>query len=240
LSELSDAGDDSTTPLVKTIAVTAVDLVSKTNLKIKKLDEIRNEPDSNESVALHYMKEGFMKGKVTILAMALMITVGFTQTTDTVTPSQITQKIPAIEELAADQVIIDAVKKQNAKEIKIQQIQAVEMGWVLDEDDNPRMRALLHCACADRLREASSADSSYRELMVMDNQGALVCCSAKTSDYWQGDEAKWQNAFAEGRGDIFVDKMKFDESTGVILIQVSVPIRDGDQVVGVLTVGIER
>lgn len=37
-------------------------------------------------------------------------------------------------------------------------------------------------------------------------EGALVCANAKTSDYWQGDKAKWQRAFAEGKGSVFIDR----------------------------------
>lgn len=43
----------------------------------------------------------------------------------------------------------------------------------------------------------------YAEIFVMDNQGANVAMSDKTSDYWQGDEDKFVRSFAGGEGKVF-------------------------------------
>jgi hypothetical protein len=72
----------------------------------------------------------------------------------------------------------------------------------------------------------------------MDNQGANVAMSDKTSDYWQGDEAKFTKSYNGGKGNIFVDEVKFDNSTQAYLVQVSVPVKDGDKVIGAITLGI--
>ena len=73
----------------------------------------------------------------------------------------------------------------------------------------------------------------------MDNQGANVAMTDKTSDYWQGDEAKFQKAFNGGAGAVFIDAVKFDESAQAYLVQVSVPVMDGDQAIGAITMGID-
>jgi hypothetical protein len=72
----------------------------------------------------------------------------------------------------------------------------------------------------------------------MDDQGALVCATAKTSDYWQGDEAKWQRAFNGGKGDVFIDRPKFDESAGARIAQISVPVMENGRAIGAVTVGV--
>ena len=72
----------------------------------------------------------------------------------------------------------------------------------------------------------------------MDNQGAIVCATAKTTDYWQGDEAKWERAYNAGKGDVFIDRPKLDESADARIAQISVPVMDGDRAIGAITVGV--
>src|SRR5262249_47967149 len=91
--------------------------------------------------------------------------------------------------------------------------------------------------CADHLRQIAAA-SGYGEMMVMDDQGALVCSNARTTDYWQGDEEKWLRAFAGGKGETFVDRPRMDESSKTNLAQISLPVMDGGRAIGVITVGI--
>jgi hypothetical protein len=79
----------------------------------------------------------------------------------------------------------------------------------------------------------------YAEVFIMDNQGANVAMTKKTSDYWQGDEAKWKKAFNEGQGATFVDKPQYDRSTDSILIQVSLPVKNkSGSTIGTITVGL--
>ena len=66
----------------------------------------------------------------------------------------------------------------------------------------------------------------------------VVCATARTSDYWQGDEAKWQRAYDDGRGGTFIDRPKFDESANRRIAQISVPVMDGEKVIGAITVGV--
>jgi sensor histidine kinase regulating citrate/malate metabolism len=73
----------------------------------------------------------------------------------------------------------------------------------------------------------------------MDNQGANVCMTNRTSDYWQGDEAKWQKSFEGGKGAIFIDERKYDSSAKAVIVQISVPVMDGDKAIGAITVGIK-
>jgi hypothetical protein len=61
----------------------------------------------------------------------------------------------------------------------------------------------------------------------------------KTSDYWQGDEAKFKNSYKGGAGGVHISDVKFDESTQAYLTHVSVPVKDGDKVIGAITVGID-
>ena len=70
----------------------------------------------------------------------------------------------------------------------------------------------------------------------MDNQGALVAATDKTSDYWQGDEDKFSHPFTTGS--MLVSEVEFDTSAQAYLVQISVPVKDGDKVIGAITFGI--
>lgn len=79
------------------------------------------------------------------------------------------------------------------------------------------------------------------EVFVMDNLGLNVGQSDLTSDFWQGDEAKWQATFLAGPDTLFVDDVELDESSQRYQTQVSYSITDPTtgKVIGAVTIGID-
>ena len=138
-----------------------------------------------------------------------------------------------------DGTILGAVRDKNALKVPLSRIRSIDISWMTATEPDSRMLELLNNPCAKRLHAFTDARPGYREAFVMENQGALVCMTRKTSDYWQGDEDKWQKSFAGGRGAVYVGEPEFDESTGTKLVHVSVPIMDGGKAIGVITVGID-
>lgn len=141
--------------------------------------------------------------------------------------------------LGSDPVIVKAVLAQNAKGQSLQEIQALDQKWMATAGIDDFMKSLLESECAMRLADIQKADPFIVELFVMDNQGANVAMTDKTSDYWQGDEAKFKKSFNGGAGDIFVDVVNFDESSQAYLVQVSVPVQDAGKVIGAITIGLD-
>lgn len=135
---------------------------------------------------------------------------------------------------AADRQLIDAVKRQNAQQTPLAEIQKIDEAW----KSGHVKTELTKNACADRLRELAQAGTQYKEIFLTDRQGAIVCANGITSDYWQGDETKWLKAFAEGKGAVFVDRPKYDESAKATLGSISLPVFDGGKAIGVITVGV--
>ena len=92
-----------------------------------------------------------------------------------------------------------------------------------------------------RLMELKAATNGVvTEIFVMDNRGMNVAISDVTSDYWQGDEDKWQKTFLVGPGTVFVDAVEHDASTDSFQSQLSMSISDPatGQVIGAITLGI--
>ena len=141
--------------------------------------------------------------------------------------------------LGTDPVIVEAVKAENAKGKSLDQVKEMDKKWKADAGLADYMKAMMDSECGKHLTGIQKSASYYAEIFVMDNQGGNVAMTDKTSDYWQGDEAKFQKSFNGGAGAVFVDEVEFDDSAQAYLVQVSVPVKDNDTVIGAVTFGID-
>jgi hypothetical protein len=141
--------------------------------------------------------------------------------------------------LAKDPNIVNAVKAENDKSKTLDQIKQMDQKWCNTPGVVDYMQAIMDSELGKYLRTVQGSQPYFAEIFVMDNQGANVAMTDKTSDYWQGDEAKFTKAFNGGSGAVFVDQVKFDDSTQAYLVQVSVPVMDGDKAIGTITFGID-
>jgi hypothetical protein len=104
------------------------------------------------------------------------------------------------------------------------------------------MRSLIDHPAAARLRELRTEHRELQEAFIIDKVGANVAMTNKTSDFYQGDEEKFSEAFAEGKGGTHIGKVLLDESIQSYAIQVGVPVMDQGSAIGVLvvTVNVEK
>jgi hypothetical protein len=131
----------------------------------------------------------------------------------------------------------EAVAAQNRQHRTLEKIQQIDAAWTGGGDLDGLDRELLENDCANALGSFVTETTGFKESFVMDDLGALVCMTQRTSDYWQGDEAKWQRSFNEGRGALYIGEIAWDESADSMLVQISVPIMIDDSAIGALTVG---
>ncbi len=141
--------------------------------------------------------------------------------------------------LGTDPIIVAAVKAENAKGKTLAQIKARDEEWQKTAGMDAGMKALMDGECGKHLRQLAASLGYLSETFVMDNQGANVAMTDKTSDYWQGDEPKFTESFAAGKGAVHISDVKFDDSSQTYLVQVSVPVRDGATVIGAITFGVD-
>jgi hypothetical protein len=135
--------------------------------------------------------------------------------------------------IARDPELLKAVVAKNEAREGSDEIQRKDKQW-MDNPQYPLRKELTQNTCAIRLQKLIADDPLIVEAILMDAQGANVCASRETSDYWQGDEAKWLKTYSEGKP-VFVDEPAFDASTGTYAIQLSVPVLAGERRVGALT-----
>jgi hypothetical protein len=141
--------------------------------------------------------------------------------------------------------IVEAVKAQNAESAAYDQakIDALDAQWKAEvgAGDQPLIAATLDKEASKYLTaQKEAAGGLFTEIFVMDAKGLNVAQSDVTSDYWQGDEAKWQETFQKGAGAVHLSEVEEDESTQTFQSQVSMPVVDpaDGKVIGAVTVGV--
>jgi len=145
-------------------------------------------------------------------------------------------RIPLVRAISGDPVVMAALRAKNANGESFQDIRRKDAEW----SQNPQAalrKELTTSTCAARLRELTKNDPTVVEVILMDRNGANVCISRETSDYWQGDEEKFQKPYQEGH-DIFMGEAAFDQSSGVYALQLSALVWDGDAKAGALTLSL--
>jgi hypothetical protein len=141
-------------------------------------------------------------------------------------------------DIGKDPVIVKAVADDNAKMESMADIEAMDTKWKAEEGVADYMEALMENDCAKHLKEIVAQHAFLVEIFVMDNQGANVCQTDKTGDYWQGDEAKFKKSYMDGKGEVFVDEVEYDDGMKANISQVSVPVMDMGKAIGAITFGV--
>lgn len=141
--------------------------------------------------------------------------------------------------------IHQAIIAQNKKHAQLSQDKIIELDkkWRLETKaaDKPMIDSILNNPLSVYLKQIKNKSQGlYTEIFVMDAKGLNVGQSDITSDYWQGDEAKWQKTYKTGAKSIHIGKIEKDESTQQFQSQISLPIVDpnNNSVIGAITVGI--
>lgn len=142
-------------------------------------------------------------------------------------------------------VILDAIRAQNTRTAGYDQaeIDRLDLAWRAEVGmpNSPIISDVLQNDAADFLRtRMEQAGGVISEVFAMDARGLNVAASDVTSDYWQGDEAKFQQTFGVGAGAVHIGEVEFDELSQTYQGQVSVVIVDPDTnaPIGAVTVGL--
>lgn len=147
-------------------------------------------------------------------------------------------KVRTVQHMALNPVLIQAVRRQNAEKLDLNNIKQRDDDWKAAKKLTPFKRSLQENTAGKMLRRYVNRNPFLNEAFLTDNQGANVAAFPATSDYWQGDEEKWTESFNDGEGQIFVGPLERDESTNTVAVQVSAPLYHQGETIGVLVVGV--
>tara|TARA_R110002167_G_scaffold37420_2_gene117335 strand:- start:897 stop:1478 length:582 start_codon:yes stop_codon:yes gene_type:complete len=146
----------------------------------------------------------------------------------------------------ADAKVVDAIKAQNQETggLSEDKIVSLDKQWRAETsaDSRPLIDSVMQRGISDFLRaRKEEAQGVVTEIFVMDAKGLNVGQSDVTSDYWQGDEAKWKDTFLKGADAIHLGEVEQDESTQTFQSQISLSVVDpaSGAVIGAVTVGVD-
>ena len=149
------------------------------------------------------------------------------------------REIRVVEKWVSTPIIVNAVKEQNEAGITLDEIKALDRGWVAGENKE-LVSNILANPVSTFLRKKVLSKGLYTEAFLCDKKGAVVGEYPKTSDYWQGDEKKFTESFNAKNGKVYTGPLLYDESTKSFSIQISVPVKDKNETIGVLIVGVRN
>lgn len=146
---------------------------------------------------------------------------------------------------ASDPALITAIEEQNTETARFDQAKIDELDQLwrgfYGSDDADIIASVVNTPAGDFLRsQVALSNGAITEAFVMDARGLNVAASLPTSDYWQGDEAKFQQTFMVGEDAVHFGEVELDESTKQAQAQVSMTIvnQETGAAIGALTVGI--
>jgi hypothetical protein len=192
------------------------------------------------------MKAYPVKRLAVCLAVAAGLSVGVAAAADEHVAPATEYARATVAKWVADPALVAAVRAQNDAHASLSDadIETLDKSWRAEIDSS--QQDMISAVMANQVSAylASLKDQAggmVTEIFVMDNRGLNVGQSDVTSDYWQGDEAKWQKTYLAGADQVFVDEVEMDESTQMLQTQVSMSIVDPatNEVIGAITVGID-
>jgi hypothetical protein len=135
-----------------------------------------------------------------------------------------------------------SIDTQNKRLSKLDQaaIDKLDQQWVREResDDKPLIAATLSNPLSVYLsRMQGRSLGLYAEIFIMDQNGLNVGQSAITSDFWQGDESKFQKTYAVAPDAVFIDEPEFDSELKIWRGQVNFTVTDAaGKAIGAATV----
>lgn len=123
------------------------------------------------------------------------------------------------------------VRAQNERHAGLEQssVDELDKKWRAEReaDDKPLISATLsNPLSVYLLRMQARSAGLYSEIFIMDDKGLNVGQSSITTDYWQGDEAKYQKTYLVSPDALFIDDPEWNDETKTWRSQVNMTIAD--------------
>lgn len=147
-------------------------------------------------------------------------------------------RIEGLKFLTKNGMLLEAIRDQNRMERSLDEIKQIDAEW--RAGTSPLIKELQENKAGSFLKNIIIQQADvYSEAFLTDEQGANVAAYPATSDFWQGDEEKFTASFQDGKGQIFIGPVEYDESTQANAVQISVPMEYNDTTIGVLVIGVK-
>lgn len=148
---------------------------------------------------------------------------------------QLAKPITQLKAIAKQPAVQMSIQAHSQEKIDIQSMIEIDRQW----QANPNLpNKMLDPSVQQLFNEyIQQPHAMFVELILMAKQGQTLAGAPITSDYWQGDEAKFLEVLK--RENIFVSSLDWDESSRSISAQISIPVWVNGKIQGVLTGAVE-
>ena len=167
------------------------------------------------------------------------------------------ERVRVVRTLATDVRLLDALREDpNRLEnldpaARQQRLAALDQAWrqlpAAAPTDSAGAHAGMPPVLAERVGNPTAAflkshqtlfPGVYGEIFLTDRFGALIAATGRLTTLAHAHKYWWKAAYADGRGQIYLDDRGFDESVGDIVLGVVVPVHDGGEILGIIKANI--
>ena len=147
-----------------------------------------------------------------------------------------------VKALSVADVVLNGLHSSNqefaelGEEQRKERIDHLNAKWIatLDEKD-PFIKSYTSNAAARYLiRVAATSPDEFGEIFMTNRYGVIVSTTNKLTTLAHTHKYWWKAAYDDGKGRVFLDDRGFDQSVQGYAIGVVVPIKEGDEVIGIL------
>jgi len=152
------------------------------------------------------------------------------------------EKVKTVKAIALAPVILNALQVSNedygrlSEQKRAEEIESKNIKWKsISDQNNPFILEYTDNAVAKYLKfQQDNIKGEYGEIFITDKYGALIATTAKLTTYAHGNKYWWEGAYNSGEGAVFLDDRGYDDSVGGYVLGVVVPIKSGDEIIGIL------
>jgi hypothetical protein len=152
--------------------------------------------------------------------------------------SLVTYTESVLAEFANSPSIVAFIEAQNAKSVDLNQVKAMDAKWTASKVVEPYMWNIMRNSLSYTLVSFQYQNKFVVEAFAMDRRGIIVAETNRTSTYWKGKAEKFVAPYNDGKGAFWYGPAEYDDSTGEIVVQVSVPVKRGERTIGVVLFGV--
>ncbi len=154
----------------------------------------------------------------------------------------ILEKVKTTRAIGTAPVIMNALNKSNtyynilSKQVRSEEIQSQNERWkAIQDHDNPFILEFTNNPVSQYLKNLqNNLKGEFGEIFLTNKYGALVSSTAKLTTFAHGHKYWWKGAFDNGNGAVFFDDRGYDDSVGGYVLGIVVPIKDGNEIIGIL------
>lgn len=166
------------------------------------------------------------------VAFGLLVAAGFGQSLAPEVQAKVQAKAKQLSSWSTDPAIVEAVKAHNAS-LPAEYRGMTQEKWKSLSVLDPAVRALSKGPLGQHLK--AKQDAQVTECFVSGADGTKVAFLAKTSFWSHKDKDKHKVPMA---GKVYIGPAQLDDSTGLLEVQIGLPVLDGGKPIGSIVIGL--